>query len=492
MPQLLSLSRAARLADVSRAELQRRIRRGELTTFEGQIAVSDLLRVYPKVSLENSEAFERVERIKATALPKTRDGDTALPSPQVLVSRLRSLSEVLVEKAAALDRAEKLLAEIAERLDPIAEISDAASSARLRETLDWLDAERRSLAERPQPDSRAKLFAKDTFLRIMAANVKIIPSGHDFFVEGTESILDASVRAGLNLSYGCSSGNCGTCKARVLSGEVWKTRDHDYVLSEREKQMGYILTCSNTAVTDVVVEAAEALSVDDLPEQEIRASVRKVERLADDMIQLQIQTPRSQTLRFMAGQRALLTLEDGTAAELPIASCPCNARHLHFFVRSHPGEPFSDAVFGENMHQGQMVTVKGPAGRFVLDEESPGPAVFIAFGDGIAPIKSLIEHAVSIDVVESFHLYWALPDPEGQYQARWCRAMKESLDNFAYTPLIDTDPADVLAMVASDHEGQWENRRIYVAGSLAEIETVAQGLAALGVAPEWVKTEAMD
>jgi len=492
MPQLLSLSRAARLADVSRAELQRRIRRGELATFEGQIAVSDLLRVYPKVSLENNEAFDRVERIKATALPKSRYADTALPSPQVLVSRLRSLSEVLVEKAAVLETAEKLLTEVAERLDPIAETSDPATSARLRETLDWLAAERRSLAERPQPDSRAKLFAKDTFLRIMAANVKIIPSGHDFFVEGTESILDASVRAGLTLSYGCSSGNCGTCKARVVSGEVWKTRDHDYVLSEREKQMGYILTCSNTAVTDVVLEAAEALSVDDLPEQEIRAAVRKVERLADDMIHLEIQTPRSQTLRFMAGQRVLLTLEDGAAAELPIASCPCNARHLHFFVRRRPGDPFCDELFDAQVHHGHMVTVKGPTGRFVLDEESPEPAVFIAFGDGIAPIKSLIEHAVSIDVVESFHLYWALPDPEGQYQARWCRAMKESLDNFAYTPLINTDPGDVLAMVASDHAGHWENRRIYVAGSLPETETVAQGLGRLGVARDRIKTEVTD
>ena len=55
----------------------------------------------------------------------------------------------------------------------------------------------------------------------------------------------------------------------MVSGEVWRTRDHDYVLSGRETQMGYILTCSNTAVTDVVLEAAEAASVDDLPEQEI-------------------------------------------------------------------------------------------------------------------------------------------------------------------------------------------------------------------------------
>jgi CDP-4-dehydro-6-deoxyglucose reductase len=490
MIQLLSLSRAARLAGVTRSELQKRIRYGELTTFEGEIEVSDLLRVYPEVSLEQSGDLERVERIKANALPKSHQGDSALPSPQVLISRLKSLSEVLVEKAAALEAAEAVLAELDTRLAAMAESADPDTGVCTREVQAWLAAERHKLAQQPETEGRAQLFAKDTFLRILAANVKIIPSGHDFFVEGTESILDASVRAGLKLAYGCSSGNCGTCKARVVSGEVWKTRDHDYVLSGREKQMGYILTCSHTAVTDVVLEADEAVAVDDLPQQEIRAGVTKVERLGEDMIQLQARTPRTQTLRFMAGQRAYLTLEDGATAELPIASCPCNGRNLHFFVRQTPGNAFAETVFGD-VRPGHMVTIKGPTGRFVLDEESPEPAVFIAFGDGIAPIKSLLEHAVSIDVIESFHLYWAVSEPDGQYQAKWCRAMKESLDNFLYTPLIDAQVEDVLAVVASDRPEQ-DIRRYYVAGPGADVETLSDGLKRRGVATDRLLVEALD
>jgi len=490
MTQLLSLSRAARLAGVTRSELQKRIRRGELTTFEGDIKVSDLLRVYPEVSLEHSGDLERVERIKANALPKSRQGDSVLPSPQILISRLKSISDVLVEKAAALEAAESILAELDTRLAAMVESADPNTAVCTREIQAWLAGERRKLAQQPRREGRAQLFAKDTFLRILAANVKVIPSGHDFFVEGTETILDASVRSGLKLAYGCSSGNCGACKARVVSGEVCKTREHDYVLSGREKQMGYILACSNTAVTDVVLEAAEAATVDDLPEQEIRAGVRKVERLGEEMIQLQVQTPRTQTLRFMAGQRARLTLEDGVTAELPIASCPCNGRNLHFFVRRVDGAPFAEAVFGDLRH-GHMVTVKGPSGRFVLDEESPDPAVFIAFGDGIAPVKSLLEHAVSIDVIESFHLYWAVSDPEGQYQAKWCRAMKESLDNFAYTPVIDASAEDVLAVVASDRPEQ-DMRRYYAPGPDAQVNVLANGLRRLGVPSDRLLYEALD
>jgi len=491
MTQLLSLSRAARLAGVSRSELQKRIRRGELSTFEGEIAVSDLLRVYPEVNLENSGDFERVERIKANALPRSHLSDSALPSPLVLISRLKSVSGVLVQKAAALEAAEGILAELDARLAAMAESADPDAAVCTREIQAWLAAERRKLAQRSDTESRAKLFAKDTFLRILAANVKIIPSGHDFFVEGTESILDASVRAGLKLAYGCSSGNCGTCKARVVSGEVCKTREHDYVLSGHEQEMGYILTCSNTAVTDLVLEAAEALSVDDLPLQEIRAGVRKIERLGEDMIELELQTPRTQTLRFMAGQRAQLLLENGSGAELPIASCPCNGRNLHFFVRLVPGNPFAQTVF-DDLCLGHMVTVKGPTGRFVLDEESPEPAVFIAFGDGIAPIKSLLEHAVSIDVIESFHLYWAVSEAQGQYQANWCRAMSESLDNFAYTPLPNAGAEEALAAVIAASPPEKEARRYYVAGPEAQARSFADGMTELGALADRLMVETLD
>jgi CDP-4-dehydro-6-deoxyglucose reductase len=440
--------------------------------------------------LDRHKGFERVEAIKAAAVPRDQRADAALPSPQVLLSRLRTLADVLVQKVAALDAAQGLLDALTLRLTAVAEAPEGSGTG-VREVLAWLEAERRGQAEHPQTDDHAQLIAKDTFLRIMAASVKIIPRGHEFFVEGTESILDASVRAGLHLAYGCYSGNCGACKARLLSGEVWKTREHDFVLSEREKQMGYILTCSNTAVTDLVLEASEALRVADLPLQEIRAGVRKVEPLGDDLLLLHVQTPRTQTLRFMAGQRARLTLEDGAAAELPIASCPCNARHLHFFVRRRRGDPFCEQVFGRDMHHGQLITVKGPSGRFVLDEESPEPAVFIALGDGIAPIKSLIEHAVSIDIVESYHLYWMVAAADAQHQANWCRAMRDSLDNFAYTPLADSNPAEAITRILADHR-DLDRRRIYVAGPSVQVEAVARGLESAGVPAGNLAAERLD
>ncbi len=498
MPELLTLSRAARLAEVTRAELQRRIRQGDVETFEGAVRISDLLRIYPNIRLDRDKGFEQAEAIKAAAVPRDQRADAVLPSPRVLLSRLRGLADTLVQKVAALDAAEELFDALTLRLADIADApaaDAAAAQAAVGEVLAWLAAERRALAEHPQPDSRAQLFAKDSFLRIMSASIKIIPSGHEFFCEGSETILEASVRAGLKLSYGCSSGNCGACKARVVSGEVWKTTDHDYVLSEREKQMGYVLTCANTAVTDLVLEAAEALDATDLPLQEIRAAVRKLEPAGEDLLLIQVQTPRTQTLRFMAGQRARLTLEDGASGELPIASCPCNGRNLQFFVRRRPGDALAEAAFtGLAAHQ--MITLTGPVGDFVLREGSPEPAVFIALDDGIAPIKSLLEHAVSIDSIEAFHLYWAGALPRGHHLVNWCRAMTDSLDNFRYTPLAPTEPgesgaAQVLATLATDYP-EPSAMRFYLAGPGHEVDLLTEGLVALGVGPEAIAGEAIN
>ena len=483
MTQLLSLSRAARLAGVTRADLQKRIRRGDIKTFEGEVAVSDLLRVFPSVSLEKTGMLEQVERIKADAVPRSYDGDTTLPSAEVLVSRIKSLSEALVQKVALVDAQDELLDEVRRRLNDVAQAQSSPEAAAL---LGWLDDRRTEIATRPIEAGRSRLFAKDTFLRIMSASVKIIPSGHEFFVDGTESILEAAVRSGLRMSYGCSSGNCGSCKARVVSGEVWKLAEHDYVLSEREKQMGYVLTCRNTAVTDVVLEAAEAHTVDDLPEQQISAQIRKLEPETADLMLLHVQTPRTQTLRFMAGQRARLSLNDGTTAELPIASCPCNGRNLQFLVR-RGSDAFSQDVF-EQASARQGIEVSGPYGRFILHEDATEPAVFVAVGDAIAPIKSLIEHAISIDTIEAFHLYWTVDSADGHYQRGWCRALTDTLDNFSFTPLVGADVEQLLSRLQTDLPGL-TGLRFYLAGPASIVPPLAQRLIDAGVSQDQIVEE---
>jgi CDP-4-dehydro-6-deoxyglucose reductase len=276
----------------------------------------------------------------------------------------------------------------------------------------------------------------------MAAQVRILPSRHEFFIEGTDSILEAGLRGGLALNYGCSNGNCGLCKCKVVSGQVKKIKSHDYVLTEAEKGLGYILACSNTAVTDVVLEADEALGSRDIPAQTIDIKIKKIEQPDDQIILVHAKTPRTSRLRFLAGQYLSLEIEGLPPQDCSIASCPCDDMNLQFHIPNISGNEFSEALLN-NTRPNSCISIHGPRGDFTLNEDSPRSLVFVAVNAGFGPIKSLIEHAMALDTAEKISLYWVTTPGNSHYLGNLCRSWDDALDNFSYTAMKATDARSV-------------------------------------------------
>ena len=71
------------------------------------------------------------------------------------------------------------------------------------------------------------------------------------FARGQPSILDAASAAGLEVPYSCTSGVCGTCRARLIEGEVRMERT--FALDMAEVAAGFVLTCQAHPVTARVV-----------------------------------------------------------------------------------------------------------------------------------------------------------------------------------------------------------------------------------------------
>jgi CDP-4-dehydro-6-deoxyglucose reductase len=268
----------------------------------------------------------------------------------------------------------------------------------------------------------------------MSAHVQVRPSGHEFFVDGNDNLLEAALRAGLSLDYGCSIGNCGKCKAKVVAGQVHRTRHSDYALTAAERTAGIVLMCCHTALGDLVIEAREAHGAADMPFQALDARLKSVSPLGDGVRLLHLQTPRSNRLRFLAGQSVSLTLPDGVSASYPVASCPCDERNLHFHIRRSAGDAFAERVFG-GLRGTDTVRVEGPSGDFVLREKSQRPLVFLACDSGFAPVKSLIEHAMALDAAETLQLVWIASGAGGHYLDNLCRSWGDALDNFRYHPI---------------------------------------------------------
>jgi CDP-4-dehydro-6-deoxyglucose reductase len=192
--------------------------------------------------------------------------------------------------------------------------------------------------------------------------------------------------------------------------------------------------CRARAASDLVIETAEATGVADVPLQELIAKVVKLERLTDDLMVVHLRTPRSKTLRFLAGQYVTLEIDGLPPRDKSIASCPCSGRLLQVHFRRREGDPFPKYVFSQ-LRTSKKVLVTGPFGEFILNEASPRPIIFLAYETGFASIKSLIEHAIALELEQPLHLYWVVEKDGGHYMRNYCRAWVDSLDSFRYTPL---------------------------------------------------------
>lgn len=431
MSQLLSLSRAARLVGINRSELQKRIKLGELDSFDGLVSIDNLLASYPDVQLEDNTEYRRVVLIKELAFGK-RIFERVMPDVETLAVRINELSRELTLSQTQVKHFKKLLERLGTRLSEVEAKCTSEDKLKITPLQTWLADEIKAAMEPEYPNP---LAIRDNVLRVIAAHVTVLPSNNDFFIDGPDTILEGALRAGISLNYGCSGGNCGLCKAKVISGQVKKTRFHDYVRTEADKRDGLFLMCSNTAVTDLVIEAAVAGGVQDIPFQQIPATVKSISVLTPDVALLHLQTPRSNRLRFLAGQSVTLMLGKALKATLAIASCPCDDRNILFHVHRIPGNVFSDYVFNK-LKNHEVVDIEGPQGEFILQEKSPRPLYFIAFDMGFAPIKSLIEHAMSLEAAEAIHLIWIGSHSTSIYLPNVGRAWADALDNFEYTQRV--------------------------------------------------------
>ena len=298
----------------------------------------------------------------------------------------------------------------------------------------------------------------------MSVTVVLNPSGHSFVVEEGETVLESALRSGLAPEYGCANGTCGECKARVVSGEVREIRFHDYVIGEAEKRMGYTLLCCATAVRDTHFEAVEAACPEDIPMQKVRARVHALKRIGDDLVILEIRVQRGRILRFLAGQHVQLTLKGLAPKKLPVASCHCDGLNLQFHLSRNTGDAFSEHVF-DVLETSEKLDVEGPWGSFTLQTNSERPIIYFAYGTAFAPIKSIIEHAINLELCQPMHLYWCVPENSPPYMHDYCRSLTDALDNFSYHTLaVDAASSDVNAKrIAADHPGI-ADYDVYVAG----------------------------
>ena len=270
-------------------------------------------------------------------------------------------------------------------------------------------------------------------------DVTLDPEGPGFTAGPDESVLDAALRQGVALPYGCRNGACGACRARILDGKVHYPDDAGLRgLTEREVRAGWTLLCQARASSDVRIAAhadGAGPAVRTLP-----ARVASRKRLAHDVMELKLQLPPTERLQYRAGQYIDILLRDGRRRAFSLANCPADDAHLVLHVRHVPGGAFSGQVF-EDLEERSLLRLQGPLGSFHLRTDSDCPVVLLAGGTGFAPIKAIIENALLTPLRREMHLYWGVRSEQDLYLPDLPREWARAHSRLHFVPVLsEPDP----------------------------------------------------
>jgi CDP-4-dehydro-6-deoxyglucose reductase len=324
----------------------------------------------------------------------------------------------------------------------------------------------------------------------MAIQVTISPSQHVFSVEPGEAVLEAALRQGFTLPYGCRNGACGSCKGKILQGAVDYGVYQESALSETEKQTGMALFCQAKPLSDLIIECREISAVRDIPIRKLPCRVQKMEQLAEDVMVLHLKLPANERLQFLAGQYIDILTKEGKRRSFSMANPPHDDEHIQLHVRNVIGGAFAEYVFNK-MKARDILRFEGPLGTFFLREDSDKPIIFVASGTGFAPIKGIIEHAFYKDVGREMVFYWGGRKRADLYMMDLPLEWVRQHENFSFVPVLSESPAEEnwQGRIGLVHQAVMEDFadlgafQVYACGAPVMVEAARRDFTALRTLP---------
>lgn len=276
----------------------------------------------------------------------------------------------------------------------------------------------------------------------MPHQITIKPSNHSFSADDDETILEAALRVGFVIAYGCRNGACGTCKGKVIEGRLDYGASQQQALPESDKKLGLALFCQARPLSDLVIECREIGATKDIQIKTLPCRVQKMTLAAPDVMILELKLPATERLQFLAGQYIDIILKDGTRRSLSMANAPHDDALLQLHLRNYGG-PFSDHVF-KRMKEKDILRFEGPLGTFFLreaDGTNAKPIILLASGTGFAPIKAMVEHALHTGDKRPLTLYWGARVRGDLYMHELAEKWQRE-HGLRYVPVLSDAPPD--------------------------------------------------
>lgn len=316
------------------------------------------------------------------------------------------------------------------------------------------------------------------------------PHGRMLQVSAGANLLNVLREHEVPVSYSCMAGRCGTCRCRVLDGEVHEAGREIKLTNPLES--AYVLACRSTMLGDCTIEIPEPDEVVVHPARVFKARVANVERLTQDVVRLRLKANRAWS--HSPGQYAMLQFAPDLIRPYSMAGL-CGDELIEFHIRLVPGGRASEHV-GGSLKAGDEVRVSGPMGTAYLRTRHEGPMLCVAGGTGLAPVLSVVRGALQAGMRNPIHLYFGVRTRADAYGLAWLDELADRHDGLRVHLVVAAGSADaghrsglVTHAVAADWSGLggW---RVYLCGAPPMVEAGTFLARRLGADPEHIHADA--
>lgn len=308
------------------------------------------------------------------------------------------------------------------------------------------------------------------------------------------SILDAALAAGVPYPHNCRSGECGSCKSRLLSGDVLMDGCAPEALNADERAAGLILACRARPRGDVEVawlngDGDEVVS----PVRRMDARVVHIENATHDITRLRLAI-RGAAPAFAPGQYAQLTFGDCPARSYSMANRPGDET-LEFHIR-HVPEGVASTYVAEQLQPGERVSIEGPFGTAFLREPITSPLVLIAGGSGLAPMKSILLSALEQRRGHRIRLYHGVREERDLYDTEILEELCARHDGLTYVPVLSAASDHAACRTGFVHDAvardfaSLADHEVYMAGPPPMVNAATEMAVALGAERARIRADA--
>jgi len=321
-------------------------------------------------------------------------------------------------------------------------------------------------------------------------DILVQPLNRVIRVEPGANLLKALQDAQVPMSYSCMAGRCGTCRCRVLDGEVLEGA------GEQQRPLdgapGYVLACQTYLTEPCTIEIAEPDEVVVHPARIVKTTVAALEDLTHDIQRLLLRPAKP--VEFSPGQYVQLQFTPAHIRPYSMAGLTGDGL-FEFHIRRVPDGRVTGYI-ANDLKVGDAVKLSGPLGSAYLRRRHQGPMLCVAGGTGLAPILSILRGAVAQGMKNPVHLYFGVRSPHDIYGLPWLDALRRAHAGLSVHVVVGSggDPRTqrcglVTDAIEHDH-GDLNGWRAYLCGSPPMVEAATVVARRRGIAAEHIYADA--